>query len=153
MKTPPPRANQTDALIPYTRHYRSQESVSRGLTTAPITVIAGGAIFAARASAAIRSSVEVTVAWVVLVPDWVIATGVLAARPSVISDLAISPIEPPAARSTSVRLSAYRLQSTLSPQVTTETPRLFFVASGTPPYAPTPVPEEPTGRIPTPTPA
>src|SRR3546814_2329037 len=70
-----------------------------------------------------------------------------------ISDLAISPIEPTAERSTSVRLSAYRLQSTLSPQVTTETSRLFFVVSGTPAYAATAVAEETPGTISKPTPA
>src|SRR3546814_18452245 len=70
-----------------------------------------------------------------------------------ISDLAISPIEPTAERSTSVRLSAYRLQSTLSPQVTTETSRLFFVVSGTPAYAATAAAEETPGTIPKPPPA
>ena len=74
----------------------NHDSVSRRSTTSPTTVIAGGAIRAARASAAIRSRVEVTVVCSVVVPTRVIATGVSGERPAATSAAAISPIEPTA---------------------------------------------------------
>ena len=98
----------------------------------PTTVTAGGAIRAARASAAIRSRVEVTVACSVVVPTRVMATGVSADRPASISAAAVSAIEPTPESSTSVRSSAYWLQSTVPPHVMTATSRCFLVVSGMP---------------------
>ncbi len=96
-------------------------------------MIAGGVIPAARASAAIRSRVDTTVACSVVVPTRVMDTGVLAGRPASTSALAVSAMVPTADRRTRVRLSAYWLQSILtSPQVTTATSRLFLVVSGMP---------------------
>ena len=84
----------------------NQDSVSRRSTTGPTTVIAGGVILAARASAAMSASVETTVCWVVSVPVRVIDTGVSAARPAAISSAAMSPMEPTAESSTSVGWAA-----------------------------------------------
>src|SRR3954452_11131050 len=125
----------------------NHDSVSRRSTTSPTTVTAGGDIRAARASAAIRSSVEATVACSVVVPTRVIATGVCALRPAATSALAMSPIWPTAESSTRVRLSAYWLQSTLSPQVTTATSRWSLVVSGMPAYAGTAATEDTPGTI------
>ena len=110
----------------------NHDSVSRRSTTSPITVTAGGAIRAVRASAAMCSSVEVTVACSVVVPTRVIATGVCGERPDSTSALLISPIMPTAESSTRVRRSAYCDQSTFSPQVTTATSRWSLVVSGMP---------------------
>ena len=63
-------------------------------------------IRAARASAAIRSSVETTVAWSVVVPARVISTGVPGARPEEMSCLAMSPMLCTAESSTRVPRSA-----------------------------------------------
>ena len=80
----------------------NHDSVSRRSTTGPTTVIAGGVILAARASAAMSASVETMVCWVVSVPVRVIETGVSPARPAPISSAAMSPIERTADSSTSV---------------------------------------------------
>ncbi len=132
----------------------NQDSVLRRSTTSPTTTTAGGAICAVRASAAIRSRVETTVTCSVVVPTLVIATGVVAARPAATSAREMSPMPFTADSSTSVRSSAYCVQSTFaSPQVTTATSRLFFVVSGTPAYAGTAVTDETPGTISKPTPA
>ena len=131
----------------------NHDSVSRRSTTLPTTVIAGGAMRAARASAAMCSSVETTVACSVVVPTRVIATGVSGERPAAIRSLAMSPIMPTAESSTRVRSPAYCFQSTFSPQVTTETSRLSFVVSGMPAYAGTAPTDETPGTISKPMPA
>src|SRR5512144_2765255 len=106
----------------------NHDSVVRRSTTSPTTVMAGGAILPARASAAMFSSVDTTVACSVVVPTRVIDTGADAGRPAATSALAMSSIEFTAESRTSVRLSAYWPQSILtSPQVTTATSRLFLV--------------------------
>ena len=110
----------------------NHDSVSRRLTTLPMTVIAGGEMRAARASAAMSASVEMTVDCSVVVPTRVIATGVSAERPAATSAAAISPMVPTAESSTSVRSSAYWLQSTFGPQVTTAISRWSLVVSGMP---------------------
>ena len=83
----------------------NQDRASRRLTTSPTTVTAGGDIRAARASTAMCSRVEVTVACSVVVPTRVIATGVWGSRPASTSALAISEIDPTAESSTRVRAS------------------------------------------------
>ena len=65
----------------------------------------------------------------------------------------MSAMAPTAESSTRVRSSAYRVQSTRSPQVTTATSRLLFVVSGMPAYAGTAVTEETPGTISKPRPA
>ena len=65
----------------------------------------------------------------------------------------MSPIWPTAESSTSVRLSAYCVQSTLSPQVTTATSRWSLVVSGMPAYAGTALTDETPGTISKPSPA
>ena len=84
----------------------NHDSVSRRSTTGPTTVIAGGVIRAALASAAMSASVETIVSWVVSVPVRVIETGVVASRPAATSAAAISPIAPTAESSTSVGWAA-----------------------------------------------
>ena len=83
----------------------NHDSASRMATTSPTTVTAGGAIRAARASAAMCSRVEVSVCCSVVVPVLVIATGVSAERPASIRARAISPIEPTADSRTRVGLA------------------------------------------------
>ena len=63
----------------------NHDSVSRRSTTGPTTVTAGGVIFAARASAAMRASVETTVSWVVSVPVRSSRPGCSSSRPAAIS--------------------------------------------------------------------
>jgi len=131
----------------------NHDSVSRRSTTLPTTMTAGGAIRAARASAPMSASVEVTVACSVVVPTRVIATGVAGERPAETSALAISATWPTPESSTRVRSSAYWLQSTVPSQVTTATSRWSLVVSGMPAYAGTAPTEETPGTISKPRPA
>ena len=113
----------------------NHDSVSRRSTTSPTTVTAGGLIRAARASAAIRSSVETTVVCSVVVPARVISTGVsgdAAGGDQLLGDLA----DDLHGREQDERaVSPWRLQSTFSRQVTTVSSRWSLVVSGIPAYA------------------
>src|SRR3954470_3226396 len=131
----------------------NQDSDSRRSTTRPITITAGGAIRAARASAAMPASVEVTVACSVVVPTRVIATGVSGSRPAATSALAMSATRLTPERTTSVRSPAYADQSTFSFAVTTATSRWSLVVSGMPAYAGTADTDDTPGTISKPSPA
>ena len=84
----------------------NHDSVVRRSTTSPTTVIAGGVMPAAAASAPMASSVETTVSCSVVVPTRVMATGVRGERPAATSCSATRPMEPTAESSTRVRSSA-----------------------------------------------
>src|SRR3954452_9875028 len=130
----------------------NQDRAVRRSTTSPITVTAGGVIRAARASSAIRPSVETTVSCSVVVPTRVMATGVSSLRPAATSAVATSAMQLTAESSTSVRSSTYCVQSILaSEQFTTATSRCRLSVSGTPAYAGTAVTDETPGTISNPT--
>ena len=100
-----------------------------------------------------RSRVETTVDWSVVVPARVIRTGVSGERPAATSCLAMSPMPLTAESSTRVPVPPWRLQSTFSPQVTTVSSRWFLVVSGMPAYAGTEPSEETPGTTSKPSPA
>ena len=132
----------------------NQDSFSRRSTTAPTTVTAGCASRAALASAAMSASVETMVSCVVVVPAWVIATGVSADRPAATSASAISAMCGSAESSTSVSWSAYDAQSTFGADAaTTANSRWSLLVTGMPAYAGTAVAAETPGTISKPTPA
>jgi hypothetical protein len=70
----------------------NHDSVSRSATVSPTTVMVGGASLAAFTSAAMSCRVEVTVRCEVVVPSWVMATGVSGDRPEATNALAASPM-------------------------------------------------------------
>jgi len=97
-----------------------------------MTMTAGGWMRAARTSAATSARVETRVCCSVVVPTRVTATGVSGERPASTSAAAVSPMLPTPESRTSVRSSAYVLQSILSPHVTTAISLWFLVVSGMP---------------------
>ena len=116
----------------------------------PTTVMVGAASLAAFTSAAIRSSVEVTVRWDVVVPSWVIATGVSGDRPAAISAFATSPMTWVADSSTRVAVPAAMDDQSAelrmpSATLTTRTSRCLADVSGIPAYAGTAVIDETPG--------
>src|SRR5262245_5063360 len=125
-----------------------QDSASRCLTTSPITVTTGPDSFAARTSAATRSSVEATVRCSVVVPPAVSSTGVTGLRPAAINALAISPIDPSALASTRVVCgSACWVQSGPLAASTMLTSCTAREVSGTPAYSGTAVSAGTPGTI------
>ncbi len=115
----------------------NHDSVSRSATVSPTTVIVGGASLAAFTSAAMFASVDVTVRCEVVVPSWVIATGVSGARPEATSALAASPMPLVEESSTRVALPAPSPAQSTAPSatLTTRTSRFFADVSGMPAYA------------------
>ena len=96
----------TRARQPKSGLVSNHDSVWRRSTTSPMTVIAGGAMRAARTSAAMSARVEMRVCCSVVVPTRVIATGVSGERPASIRAAAVSPMLPTPESRTSVRSSA-----------------------------------------------
>ena len=117
-------------------------------------MMAGGAIRAARASAAMPARVEVTVSCSVVVPTRVIATGVCGARPAATSALAMSPTMFDAGEQHQRAVVGVRRPVDLArAQVTTATSRWSLVVSGMPAYAGTAETDETPGTISKPRPA
>ena len=100
------------------------------------------------------ASVETMVSCVVVVPAWVIATGVSGDRPAATSASAISAMCGSAESRTSVSWSAYDAQSTLGADAaTTANSRWSLLVTGMPAYAGTAVAAETPGTTSKPTPA